>query len=190
MNCSTQVWLESTVNQACKLHGELYSWLDQCMQRFLTKRSQWQLLDWACQWTAQHTGCDSCSWADVFLDWLDRLLCPFNCQSELQDPSWRDIWLGDALRRSLEWHAPSEYYIHLLPMSIAVSLLQIWHSAILTLQCVHLSTGEAPNASPWKKSPWRGGEIFCRTTCLITEAREWFFPNDPRGTYPDTNLDL
>ena len=73
---------------------------------------------------------------------------------------------------------------------IAVSLLQIRHSAILPLQWVHLSTGETPKLSPWKNSPCRGGETLLRATCLIAETIELSFPKDPRGTYPVPNLDL
>ena len=75
-------------------------------------------------------------------------------------------------------------------VSKAVSLLQIRHSAILTLQCVHLSTGEVPKASPWKNKPCRGGEILHNALCLMPVTRDWFFPKDPRGMYPDPNLDL
>ena len=33
-------------------------------------------------------------------------------------------------------------------------------------------------------------DILLRATCLIAETIELSFPKDPRGTYPDPNLDL
>ncbi len=73
---------------------------------------------------------------------------------------------------------------------IAVSLLQILHWEILSLQSVHHLIGETPRASPWKKSPCRGGITFVNATCLIEETAAAFFEKDPRGTTPSLNLDL
>ena len=108
---------------------------------------------------------------------------------------------GSFLKGYLAWRCPEAsfrvtcsfrilYSSSSYAVSRTVSLLQTQHSGILTLQCVHLSTREVPKASPWKNKPWRGGKILLSAMCLIPVTMDWSFPKDPRGTYPDPNLDL